>query len=437
MINIYELFTEKTKKSKQYLEKWRYNKNAFTRNRKMSANSLFLQIFSHKGKSLKNELLDLYEHNNDISVWGYEKKRLQINPLMFHEIAKDILIDLYVDEVKKNKFKDYLVLAIDGMDIDVPSTKENRDIFGFAPNVKLNCEKEKSPAKASISCIYDCLNEYILDTQINRYKYQERKSAMENIKNVQEIIGEKNNLITFDRGYFSWELLYRLKHTKFIFRITDVQLQFEKKNMDKEVIFNVRDRIKYNLYKFDGHEEISNYLLDPSTKFRILKYKLPTGQDEYLLTNIFDETFEYEDFYYLYGLRWNIENSYRDIKSKLKLEQFSGYRPDIVKQDIFVSIILYNNVTAHVAEVSNNEDTSEEKEYKYPTKINRNYATGILKTLIIKMFLEDDDIEKKKLYDFYSEKMKKTVIYIIKDRKYDRSKRIAINKCKMNAKTSY
>ena len=49
-----------------------------------------------------------------------------------------------------------------------------------------------------------------------------------------------------------------------------------------------------------------------------------------------------EDFYHLYHLRWSIETKYLDIKHKTELEKFTGYRPDGIRQDFYVCLLLLN-----------------------------------------------------------------------------------------------
>ena len=44
-----------------YINKWKYNENNFTRNRKLPPYTLCLQMFANKGRSIKNELFDFYK----------------------------------------------------------------------------------------------------------------------------------------------------------------------------------------------------------------------------------------------------------------------------------------------------------------------------------------------------------------------------------------
>ena len=61
-----------------YIKKWKYNENNFTRNRKHPPYTLCLQIFANKGRSIKNELfinygnLTLSNINSDSDMLKHE-----------------------------------------------------------------------------------------------------------------------------------------------------------------------------------------------------------------------------------------------------------------------------------------------------------------------------------------------------------------------------
>ncbi len=57
---------------------------------------------------------------------------------------------------------------------------------------------------------------------------------------------------------------------------------------------------------------------------RFIKILLPDGNEEFLITNIFDSDFTDSDFGELYHMQCNIETNYDDIKNKLEIENFSG-----------------------------------------------------------------------------------------------------------------
>ncbi len=99
----------------------------------------------------------------------------------------------------------------------------------------------------------------------------------------------------------------------------------------------------------------------------------------------------YDNIKELCHLRWNIETSYRTLKSQMKVEEFSGYLPDIIKQDIYVSVMLYNLISGILNE---NKPEIDETKYKCKMKVNRNFSIGVIKSYLIQIILADK--EKKK-----------------------------------------
>ena len=50
-------------------------------------------------------------------------------------------------------------------------------------------------------------------------------------------------------------------------------------------------------------------------RFRVITVTLETGDEEYLITNLFDEELGIDDFAALYRCRWGIESKFDDLKS--------------------------------------------------------------------------------------------------------------------------
>lgn len=60
---------------------------------------------------------------------------------------------------------------------------------------------------------------------------------------------------------------------------------------------------------------------------RVIKLMLPDGTKETLVTNIFDSKITVAMFKELYFLRWGIECKYKELKSSIEIEEFSGKKP--------------------------------------------------------------------------------------------------------------
>ena len=100
----------------------------------------------------------------------------------------DFIKKIYQNNESLNKYKGYYVLSIDGSDIRVPTTKENYQIFGYQN--RQNHDMLSEPCLSSISCAYDCLDNYILDSQINRFKYPEVDASIDHINNINNILSD-------------------------------------------------------------------------------------------------------------------------------------------------------------------------------------------------------------------------------------------------------
>jgi hypothetical protein len=86
---------------------------------------------------------------------------------------------------------------------------------------------------------------------------------------------------------------------------------------------------------------------------RVLRFKLSTGEYEYLLTNLVDPSFTISMLKELYSLRWSIEGKYRQMKSRFQLENFSGYSEEAIDQDFLISVFYANLVEILRSEADN------------------------------------------------------------------------------------
>lgn len=416
-----------------YINKWKYKANSFIRERKLPPYTLCLQMFANKGRSIKNELFDFYNEfklNGNVTGWGYAKRRLEFNPLMIHEMNYDFMKKIYQDTNSLNKYNNYFVIGIDGSDIRIPTTLENYQEFGYQNRKNHNISNE--PCLASISCAFDCLNNYILDTEINKFKYSEREAALSHIKRMDGIIPKDKQLFIFDRGYCSFKLLYVLKDKKIVLRLKNDFLKQEQstlKTNDENITIQFNYRRNHLL---KDSQDAKEYFTNNNVSLRFVSIELANGNKEILITNISKDEMTYENIKEIYHLRWEIETSYRTLKSQMKLEEFSGYLSDIIKQDIYISVMLYNLISGIINE---SKPVIDEEKYKYKMKVNRNFSIGIIKSLMIKIILSDKK-EKEKLENEMIKQIQKNIIPIKKNINHER-KRNTKNKCSMSYKKSF
>lgn len=87
-------------------------------------------------------------------------------------------------------------------------------------------------------------------------------------------------------------------------------------------------------------------------RLRLVRVPLANGQIEVLATSLLDETkWPTEAFAALYQKRWRIEEAFRHLKSRLKLEQFGGETPQAIRQEFHAAILLHNLATIAALDV--------------------------------------------------------------------------------------
>jgi len=102
--------------------------NVFVRKRKMPLPDLAFSMINRKGLTLKLELrgyMNISHPGTQISKPGYLKQRMKLNPAAFIDLYQFHNKNFYSDpEAELYTVNGYLVLAVDGSDINVPTTPE-------------------------------------------------------------------------------------------------------------------------------------------------------------------------------------------------------------------------------------------------------------------------------------------------------------------------
>lgn len=418
--------------------------SSFTRKRKVLLPHLFIQMLAATGKSQKNEISDFYDEikeDIEISQTGYFNARMKFNPEVLRTILHDIDKELYhkKDFIKLNG---YFVTAIDGSDFLIPKWRDNKEVW----NTKLN-DMENDPVMGSASSIFDVINKCILDITINKYKYSENSSAQEHLDHVKNIFPDDAKMVClFDRGYPSIQLIDQMLDNSqyFVMRLKSTDFKKECSQLaeceDDQWINVTYDSKRSNQFREDRHFRAK--LMNTVYPLRFVKFQIMLSDGrvttEILLTNLPESDFDLEAMKELYHLRWDVETCYRSMKSQLKMEEFSGYRECLIKQDIYACALVYNSISGILCTRENLQKIEHER-YKYEMAFNRNFASGKLKHHLLKVFVYYDQPKLKKKA---MTKMKKMMLLHLcpirhdRDSIYSRQKK-RINKHKMTYRYSY
>ncbi len=402
--------------SKELKEKWRKSITDFTRKRKMDFEKLIHYILNKKGLCTNMEINNFFnkiDEDTDMSAQALLDQRLKLKPEVFVELNEDYLKGFYSEyrETDVKNYKGYILKAIDGTDFEIPNTEKSKDVFG-----RVKAKEGESIPRTSVSMCYDVLNGYIIDVIPEKYRANEIYMAKRHMRKDQKITENYNSIYIMDRNYVSFDFLAFLQKSdiKFLSRLNLGYYTKETENMktrDEIVeIAHTKERMKR---KYFEDEETREYAKENKIEVRILKYILKTGEEEYLITNL--KEFSYEELFEIYGKRWNIETLYNSLKNKLQIEKFTSSKEEIIKQDIYASTLVYNMVQTMKNEA---KEDIEQKKYKHEMKINENISIGLFKNEMIYIMLEEDDKKRVKRYDKLCKKILKYKIPIRKDRQY-------------------
>ena len=403
--------------SKELKEKGRKNLKDFTRKRKMDFEKLIHYILNKKGLCTNMEINNFFnkiDEDTDMSAQALLDQRLKLNPEVFVDLNIEYLQGFY-EEYKNTDvktYKGYILKAIDGSDFELPNTSKVKERYG-----QVSSKSGETIPRSSVSMCYDLLNEYILDVVPEKYRASEIDMAKRHIHKDQEISKGYESIYVMDRNYVSLEFMIHMKQNKIKF-VSRLQKGYYEKEIkaikSRDEIIEI-EHTKYRMEKraFNDQNLRNIAKKEKSTRARIIKYVLNTGEVEYLITNI--EDLEYEEIVEIYNKRWGIETMYYSLKSKLQIEKFTSGNKTIIEQDLFAGMLVYNMVQTMKNEA---REEIEQKKYKHEMKVNENIAIGLFKNEMIYIMLEEDDDERIKRYDKLCRKILKYKIPIRRDRNY-------------------
>jgi hypothetical protein len=301
---------------------------AFTRNRKtplISVIGLMINQIKSSAQAALEHFFDLTGRGEiSISQQAFSKARQNLRWEACRYLMDQNIRSIY--EEGYSTWRGYRVSAVDGSKTRLPSDPTLRDLFGTAG-------RGETAVTAQSSSLYDVLNGFIIDARIAPMSTDERSLATRHIDHLASLPSFKKELVIFDRGYPSFELLgYR---------------------EEKHVSYLTRPRSKFNL----GIDRLPlgshSYTLRQGSaeiKSRVVKFCLPTGEIETLITNPLDRRMGENAFRKLYFKRWPIETQYACLKRKLEIENFSCRAEEGIYQDYYITAFLSNIVSAAAAE---------------------------------------------------------------------------------------
>ena len=174
------------------------------------------------------------------------------------------------------------MLAIDGSVIELPNTAALRAANGATEN--------QSPrgalARARSSALYDVLNGLVIHTVLDRYDAAERDLAKQHLRALVEgDLGSRPNLVLFDRGYPSTDLILFLHFLgiRYLMRVASSFWPEIGETTEPDTVVTIRiTRERARQLARQG----TSVPVGTEITVRVLKIKLPTGETKTLITDL-------------------------------------------------------------------------------------------------------------------------------------------------------
>lgn len=385
--------------SKKYVTK----SNKFVRTRKMSFKEYILYILTQTGCTNFAEAHKFYTKTlnhefESITHQAIGKQRMYINPKLFIDMSECFIDKLYNKYKGFSKFKGYIICACDGSIFDLPNTPTTKKAFNIPPDTVF----ERFLSRGRVFCILDVNSKHILTSKIVSRSVGEVKLAIEHINNLNKRFDLTKLIVIYDRGYGSAELMLNTMYlnSKFLIRLNGqaFKKKIQQMNSDDEIIqINIKNAI---LKKIDD-EKVREFAVQMERlEFRVVKVKLKNGDTEVLATNLDKNEFSKSNLKELYGKIWTIETGYDKLKNFIELEEFSGIRKEIIEQDFYAGIFIYNIATTVKFNIENsNTYETKNKTKKYKITANFSSIITLIYDYLYPLVIESKSV-KEKIMDF-------------------------------------
>jgi hypothetical protein len=339
----------------------------------------------------------------EVTKGAFTQARAKLNPWAFKRL-NEVAVNSFYEGAEYYTWYGMRTLGVDGSRLVLPNHPSVIDEFGqhnFGPKA----DSPRSLAMASM--LYDVLNLVTIDAEIAPYSSSEGDLLSKHLDKI-----KAGDLLLLDRGYPCFWLLFMLKARgiEFCVRLKDnwwlkVKDFTESDDIERIVTFSLPKKDRKKLAEYP-------HIQDSTLTCRLIKIVLGTGEKEILCTSLTDsEKYLHEEFDSLYHYRWNEEEAYKLLKSRIELENFSGKTAKAVKQDFHAKVFLMSlcSAYAHPIEEKVVEEYKVDQERKYSQKINRTNALSMTQDILIAVFIRKQFDKALKAYDSVVEKTREII----------------------------
>lgn len=370
----------------------------FTRNRKIPYENMILSLLTMEGATLTNELLRQFGCSTTTATSSaFVQQRKKILPAALENLFQEFASQT----ARSDNYRGYKLLAIDGSDIQIATNPRDKASF-FQTK-----EGVKPYNLLHLNALYNLLSHTYEDAIVYKAKEAGENKAL--IEMVDRSDFTTKTIVTADRGYESYNNMAHIQEKGWFYLIrvkdfgkyktgilhgldlpdTEEFDEYIDLNLTRKQTNEMKNLLQQkNTYRWISHKCTFDYLPSKSKKsdpavlyhlpFRIVRFPISDNSYEVVVTNLDAVEFPSDELKKLYGMRWGIETSFRDLKYTIGLLHFHSKKVDYILQEIIAGLIMYNFselITSHVV--------IEKGSRKYEYKINFSVAVHICRDFLL------------------------------------------------------
>jgi len=337
---------------------------AFTRQRKLTLPRIVAMMLAGMRGSVQAELDHLFGQihalpvrSRQVSAQAFSKARRGFSARVF-ELANAHLLQLARPLIDRHRWHGLRVVAADASRL-YASTRagahldtEHCAFALFLPGAELTLHADLHP----VGC--------------------ERQMLFESLEHVQP----HTDVLVLDRGFPGRALLAALSqsHRHFCVRIDKMGW----KGVDAFLLSGKPDAI-ITLSAPRKRDALTYEIARTPTTVRLVRDVTPTGSVRVLMTSLLDaQHYPAHAFSALYHRRWRVEEAFKRLKHRLRLEAATGRTHLAFQQDFAAKVLADNLHTVLTAPDQDDIASDDPKGHEPATRPNRTYALGALRPIL-------------------------------------------------------
>ena len=374
-----------------FLDRHRVRAQDFTRDRQLTFPVLMLFVLQKTVKSIQRHLHDFL---GDLSLGqlfaaptagAVTLARAKLKETAFTELNRECLLPAaYGPGAPVQRWREHRLLGLDSSLIRLPKHEELGATYGWKYASNQHGDTGTRYPEARLSVLYDLLNRYGHDVQLEPSTTGEVAMAIGQLSRLQP-----GDVAVTDRGYTGYVYLAQvLQHRAHCiarcssgsFACAQEMFRLNRANRSKEV---------WLYAPTSDRAECQKLGLPLKIRVRFVSVRLPTGELEVLATSLLDQVlYPTEEFLTVYHWRWGHETFHLMLKGRLELENFSGHTLEAVKQDVQAAVFLTNLESLLIQPAQDALDERKAKEVQ-PLQVNHSISYHTIKAQVLDLLYRD------------------------------------------------